>query len=157
MDKNMTHRDEAWMRFALSLAATAAAYDEVPVGAIIIYKDKLIGSGYNRKEAIPCATGHAEILAIQQASKSLGAWRLSDCELYSTLEPCVMCAGAIQQARISRVIYGAQDPKGGALGSLYQIHRDPRLNHAIDVTAGVLADEASLMLKNFFKQRRKQR
>lgn len=153
----MTNRDEAWMRFALSLAATAATYDEVPVGAIVVCRDKIIGSGFNRKETIPCATGHAEILAIEKASKNLGAWRLSDCELYSTLEPCVMCAGAIQQARISRVIYGAQDPKGGALGSLYQIHRDPRLNHTIDVTVGILADEASMMLKHFFKQRRRQR
>lgn len=153
----MVDKDEAWMRFALSLANTAAAYGEVPVGAIILCDGKVIGSGFNRKESIPCAMGHAELLAIEQASKHLGAWRLSDCELYSTLEPCVMCAGAIQQARIRRVVYGAQDPKGGALGSLYQIHHDPRLNHTIEVTAGVLAEEASLMLKSFFKQRRNQR
>lgn len=143
------------MRAALSLAETAAHCGEVPVGALIVAGDKIIATGYNRKEALQQAHGHAEFLAIMDAQKYLGSWRLSDCDLYVTLEPCLMCAGLIYQSRIRKVYYGALDPKAGAFGSLFQIQEDTRLNHKVVIQPGVLAEEAGQLLKDFFKSRRK--
>lgn len=143
-----------WMQIALSLAETAAARDEVPVGAVIVHEGKLIATGYNLREthANPCA--HAEIEAIEAACRTLGRWRLSDCDLYVTLEPCVMCAGAISQARLRHVYFGAMDPKAGAMGSLYKIHEDARLNHRLPVTSGLMAERCGAILTNFFRAKR---
>jgi tRNA(adenine34) deaminase len=150
-------RDEKWMRLGQSLAAHAAALGEVPVGAVIVADDRVIASGFNLREITKQATAHAELLAIQQASRVMDSWRLSNCELYVTLEPCIMCAGVIHQARLKRVIFGAYDPKGGALGSLYQIHDDQRLNHRYPALGGVLQSECSTQLSAFFAARRKQK
>lgn len=150
----MSLLDENYMRLALSLAETAAALDEVPVGAIMVKDGLIVGTGYNRREGSRQATAHAEIDAIQMASRTLGTWRLSACTLYVTLEPCLMCAGAIYQARVSRVVYGAQDLKAGAMGSLYAIHEDQRLNHRLPVESGILADDSAQMLKAFFRKKR---
>lgn len=142
------------MQIALSLAETAAARQEVPVGAVVVCEGKLIATGFNLREthANPCA--HAEILAIQAACETLGRWRLSDCELYVTLEPCLMCAGAISQARLKEVYYGAADPKAGAMGSLYRVHEDTRLNHRLPVTPGLMAEPCGAILSNFFRAKR---
>ena len=129
--------------------------DEVPVGAVIVKGNNIIASSYNLREHQQCATSHAELIAIQQACKNLNSWRLTDCRLFVTLEPCLMCAGAIIQARVGEVIYGAFDPKGGAMGSLYDLHQDIRLNHHPRVISGMLSDESSDLLKSFFKQKRK--
>lgn len=147
-------RDLMWMRQALILAAKAATLGEVPVGAIVVKDDEIIGQGYNQREQAQNPLKHAELDAIAMASQAVANWRLRQCELYVTLEPCVMCAGAIQQARLQRVIYGAKDPKAGAMGSLYEIHADLRLNHRLPVTAGVMALECSAILKQFFAARR---
>jgi tRNA(adenine34) deaminase len=146
--------DEFWMRQAFSLAESAGHLNEVPVGALVVKNGRLIGTGINLREREKQAVMHAEMLAIQQASRWLNAWRLSDCTLYVTLEPCLMCAGAIYQARLPRVVYGAKDPKGGALGSLYAVHEDHRLNHRFAVSSGVLHDESSRILSLFFQRRR---
>lgn len=146
--------DIFWMKHALSLAQTAAKQDEVPVGAVIVSEGKIISTGINQREALNKATSHAEVCAIEKANSVLKSWRLSNATLYVTLEPCLMCAGAIYQSRISRVVYGAKDPKGGALGSLYKIHEDSRLNHNFDITEGILKDECSQILKDFFKAKR---
>lgn len=146
--------DVFWMRKALQLAIKAGSQGEVPVGAVLIRNGKLVSSARNRREELQSPLGHAEILTLHGAAKKLGTWRLSDCTLYVTLEPCVMCAGGLWQSRIGRVVFGAHDPKGGALGSLYQIHSDQRLNHRYDITTGVLADECAQLLKDFFKDRR---
>jgi len=145
---------EKWMSFALSLAETAASIDEVPVGAIIIKNNKIISTGFNQKESSQSVTKHAEIIAIEAACKKLGSWRLNDCTLYVTLEPCMMCSGAIYQARLTEVIYGCSDPKGGCLGSLYSINTDDRLNHSFEVTKGVYGSQASELLQKFFKRKR---
>jgi tRNA(adenine34) deaminase len=147
--------DKAFMELALSLALTAAAYDEVPVGAVIVDANGwVIGSGFNRREEKHSVLSHAEMEAISAASALRKSWRLNDCTIYVTLEPCVMCAGALQQARIHRVVYGAYDPKGGALGTLYSVHADARLNHSFQVEAGVCEPECAQLLKDFFKQKR---
>ena len=149
--------DEFWMNLALKEAFRAQTRGEVPVGAVLVHKNELVSAGGNRRETWATPIAHAEIIAIQRASKKLQAWRLLDCTLYVTLEPCVMCAGALVQSRISRLVYGATDPKGGGIASLYQIGNDTRLNHQFKVTAGVLAEPCSFLLKNFFQERRKQR
>jgi tRNA(adenine34) deaminase len=142
------------MRLALSLAETAAIRGEVPVGAIIVRQDKIISTGFNQRETSHLACSHAEIEAISAANIRLKNWRLSDCTLYVTLEPCIMCAGAIQQSRLTRVVYGTKDPKGGAMGSLFSIHEDQRLNHQVDVETDVLQPDCSQILKDFFSKRR---
>lgn len=142
------------MRLALDLAREAQVLGEVPIGAVIVKDGRLIGSGYNLRECARDAVRHAEIDAIGAACRALGAWRLTGCELYVTLEPCIMCAGAIYQARLDRVYFGAMDPKAGAMGSLYKVHEDTRLNHRLPVVSGILADECSGILKAFFKERR---
>jgi tRNA(adenine34) deaminase len=154
--ESIESRDEAWMRVAYSLAETAAALGEVPVGAVVVHRDgRLLGTGFNLRETKQDALRHAEIEAIEHACRTLGAWRLSECDLYVTLEPCVMCAGAIHQARLNRVVYGAMDPKAGAMGSLYAIHEDQRLNHRLPVTTGVMGEACGLVLRDFFRARRK--
>lgn len=146
-----------WMQKALFFADLASAIYEVPVGAIIIKNDVMIGWGYNRREVDRLAIRHAEMDAIAMASKALGSWRLLDCTLYVTLEPCIMCAGALVQARIPRVVFGTRDPKAGAMGSLYSVHNDMRLNHQIIVSEGLLATQSGEILRDFFQKRRKKR
>ena len=147
--------DEKYMRRALELAAEAATKGEIPVGAVIVEQTpdgpRVVAEASNFKELSGDPLGHAEVLAIRRAAESLGRWRLSGCTLYVTLEPCTMCAGAIVHARVDRVVYATQDPKAGAVQSLYQILSDPRLNHAPTVTTGVLQAEASEQLKGFFR------
>jgi len=149
--------DIGYMRRALALAAQAAALGEVPVGAVIVGESGVIAEAYNERETLPSALAHAELTALRTACEKLGRWRLSGCTLYVTLEPCVMCAGALVQARVDRVVYGARDPKAGAVESLYQVLSDSRLNHRPEVVGGVLADECSSVLSAFFKARRAER
>jgi len=147
-------RHEHYMRLALQQAAAAAQADEVPVGAVIVHHQQLIAAAHNQRETLQDPTAHAEILALTQAAAALGTWRLEDCTLYVTLEPCPMCAGAILQARIPRVVYGAQDLKAGAVQSLFQLLSDPRLNHRCEVLPGVLATECGQILTRFFQRQR---
>jgi tRNA(adenine34) deaminase len=147
--------DEEWMRRALALAARAAAIGEVPVGALVVSPDgELLGAGFNRRESDQDPTAHAEILAIRQAAARWGSWRLVDCDLFVTLEPCAMCAGAIVLARIRRLVYGASDPKAGFCGSLGDLVRDERLNHRVTLVSGVLAEESGSTLRSFFARLR---
>lgn len=146
--------DHFWMSKALGLANKAAKKGEVPVAALVVGPEGLIASAINTRERQQTPLGHAEIFALHKASQKKHSWRLSDCTLYVTLEPCLMCAGAIQQARIGRVVYGAKDPKGGAVESLYSVLDDSRLNHNVSVTSGILEKECSQLLKLFFKNRR---
>ena len=143
------------MALALDQAQIALANQEVPVGAVAVCGGKVVGQGYNRKERGLDPTAHAEIMALREAAATLGRWRLSDVVLYVTLEPCVMCAGAMVQARLARLVFGAPDPKGGACGSEYNILQDHRLNHQTPVMAGVRRDEASRLLTDFFTQLRR--
>lgn len=143
-----------WMRRALAQAAEAFEEDEVPVGAVVVHGDRVIGEGRNQRETLRDPTAHAEMLAITQAAESLGSWRLLDCTLYVTLEPCPMCAGAVVQARIPRVIYGTPDPKAGACDTLFNLLSDVRLNHQAVVLGGVLQDECRAILQEFFRKQR---
>ena len=147
---------ERWMRAALREAAQALAEDEVPIGAVVVCGGRIIGSAHNQREQLKDPTAHAEMVAITQAAQALGSWRLDDCTLYATLEPCPMCAGAIVQARVPWVVYGAADPKAGAVDTLYQLLRDPRLNHRCRSTSGVLAAECGAILSEFFQAKRRQ-
>jgi tRNA(adenine34) deaminase len=142
------------MRAALEEARRAYEEGEVPVGALVVQGERVIAAAHNQREALCDPTAHAEIIAITQAAISLGSWRLLDCTLYSTLEPCPMCAGAIVQARLPRVVYGAADPKAGACHTLYQITSDVRLNHQAGVLGGVLASECKSLLQQFFADQR---
>jgi len=147
--------DIAAMRQAIALAAAAAAMDEAPIGCVVLAPAGIvIGRGHNRREIDGDPTAHAEIIAIKQAAAAVGNWRLVDCTLVVTLEPCAMCAGAIVNARIGRLVYGAADPKAGAVRTLYQMCDDPRLNHRVAVTAGVLAEECGAILTSFFRGKR---
>jgi tRNA(adenine34) deaminase len=145
----------AWMREALAEADKAAALGDVPVGAVAVHFDggagRVVGRGYNRKEHDRDPTAHAEMIAMRQAAATLGGWRLVDVTLYCTLEPCVMCAGAMIQARLPRLVYAADDPKYGAGGSVMDLLQHPRLNHRVEVIRGVLADEAGAQLAAFFE------
>lgn len=148
--------DEQRMRLALEQARLADALDEVPVGCVVVHEPSgaVVGAGHNRR-VIDCdPTAHAEILALRQAGLTLGRWMLVDCALYVTLEPCAMCAGAMINARIPRVVYGCDDPKAGAIRSLYRLCDDARLNHQVHVLGGVLAEECSSLLKAFFQRQR---
>jgi tRNA(adenine34) deaminase len=145
------------MQQALLAAARAADMGEVPVGAILVIQDRMITSAHNERECRRDPTAHAEILALQAASRQLGRWRLTDACLYVTLEPCPMCAGALVNSRIGRLVYGATDPKAGAAESLYTLLQDPRLNHSVELTAGVCAKESATLLKTFFAARRKKK
>jgi tRNA(adenine34) deaminase len=142
------------MRLALDEARQAFAEDEVPIGAIVVYEGRLIAAAHNQREQLHDPTAHAEMIAITQAAAARGDWRLERCVLYVTLEPCPMCAGAILQARLPTVIYGAADPKAGAVQSLFRLLDDSRLNHRANVTAGVLANEAGELLTQFFRKQR---
>jgi len=143
-----------WMEMALDEAAVAANQGEVPVGALLLHEGEVVGKAHNLRESSHDPLGHAELLAIGQAAKALGRWRLSGCTLVVTLEPCPMCAGAIVNARIDRLVFATRDPRAGAVGSIYDIVRDPRLNHRAEVIEGVCAERASQMLKDFFAARR---
>jgi tRNA(adenine34) deaminase len=142
------------MHRALKLAQKAALNNEVPVGAVVVYGGRIVGRGRNQVETRKDASRHAEIMALKQAAKKLGRWRLTGCTLYVTLEPCAMCAGAMVLARIDRLVFAASDPKAGACGSVFNIVEDKRLNHRIVVDRGLLEKEASEMLKVFFKDKR---
>lgn len=148
--------DQNYMKQALGLAVQAMEEDEVPVGAIITHGNKVIGVGWNQRESLKDPTAHAEMIAITQAAAAIEDWRLEQCTLYVTLEPCPMCAGAILQSRVSRVVYGASDPKAGAVDSLFRMLDDPRLNHRCDTTAGVMAEDCGALLTHFFRQKRAQ-
>jgi tRNA(adenine34) deaminase len=146
--------DEHFMRLAIREAERALDHEDVPVGAAIVRDGEVAGIGHNERELRQDPTAHAELLAIREAARALGSWRLLDCVLYVTLEPCAMCAGAIVLARLPRVIYGASDPKAGAAGSVLDILGEPRLNHRPEVAAGLLADESAALLRDFFGSRR---
>jgi len=148
--------DQHWMQKAIELARQAAALGEVPIGAVVIHQPdgRLIGQGFNRRELDHDPTAHAEILALRQAAKSLGQWRLTDCTLYVTLEPCPMCAGAIVNARVAALVYGCDDPKAGAVRTLYQLCQDSRLNHRVNVTCGVEVETCAALLGEFFRIQR---
>jgi tRNA(adenine34) deaminase len=142
------------MADALVEASRAASHGEVPVGAIVVLEGKIIGRGHNQPIAGKDPTAHAEILALREAARTIGAYRLPDAILYVTLEPCVMCVGAVIHARLAAIKYGARDEKAGALGSVYDIGRDGRLNHRIEVVGGLMEDECAAVLRDFFQQRR---
>jgi tRNA(adenine34) deaminase len=146
--------DERWMRLALEEAALAAADDEVPVGAVVVAGGRVVASAHNQREQLLDPTAHAEMIALTQAAAALGSWRLDGCVLYVTLEPCPMCAGAILQARVPRVVWGAADPKAGAVESLYRLFDDPRLNHRVEHVGHILAPECGRLLTEFFRTKR---
>ena len=148
--------DRKWMRIALREAENALASDDVPIGAIAVHKGRIIGRGYNRREADQDPTAHAEMIALRQAAHVLGQWRLEDVTLYCTLEPCAMCAGALVLARVPRLVYAAIDPKAGAAGSVMDVTRHHRLNHHTQVEHGVLAEEAAEQIRGFFRKLRAQ-
>lgn len=145
---------DRWMRAALEQARMAFEAGEVPVGAVIVHQERVIAEAHNQRETLKDPTAHAEMIALTQAAEALGSWRLLDCTLYVTLEPCPMCAGALVQARIPTIIYGATDPKAGACHTLYQITSDPRLNHQATVMGGVLQPECRAILQEFFAVQR---
>ena len=147
-------RDEYWMRLALREAARAVEHDDVPVGAVVVHAGEVIGAAHNERELRQDPTAHAEMLALREAARHLRSWRLLGTVLYVTLEPCVQCAGAIVLGRIPRVVYGARDPKAGAAGSVLDVLSEPRLNHRPEVAAGLLAEECSAVLVDFFRTRR---
>ncbi|MBM7560988.1 nucleoside deaminase [Fusibacter tunisiensis] len=143
-----------FMREALVEAQKALKFNEVPIGAVVVYKDLIIGRGYNTRESDEYALSHAEINAIREASKVMGGWRLTDCDIYVTIEPCPMCCGAIFQSRIRSITYGAPDPKAGACGSIFNLFELNGLNHYATIQAGVLEEECKALMQNFFKERR---
>ncbi|MEG2459030.1 MAG: tRNA adenosine(34) deaminase TadA [Raoultibacter sp.] len=147
--------DEYYMQMALSEARLAGAIDEVPIGAVVVRHGEVLARAHNRREIDRDPSGHAEFLAMKAAAVALDAWRLSGCTVYVTLEPCIMCAGLMHQARIDRCVYGAPDPKAGALGTLYAINADERLNHTFEVTGGVLQEACGGLLSEFFRRKRK--
>jgi len=147
--------DEAWMREALAEAARGQASDEVPIGAVVVIDGAIAGRAHNAPVASSDPTAHAEVLALRAAAEKVGNYRLPGATLYVTLEPCAMCCGAMLNARIARVVYGARDPKGGAVESLYRLLDDPRLNHRVASVGGVLAEESAALLRGFFDRRRR--
>lgn len=151
----MSHTDEYWMNYALQLAEKAQAEGEVPVGAVLVKQDEVVGEGWNQPLALHDPSAHAEIQALRSAGQRLENYRLPGTRLYVTLEPCAMCAGAIVHARVQTLIYGASDPRTGAAGSVFSIVDNPQLNHRCEVVSGVLADESAALLKGFFAARRK--
>ncbi len=148
--------DALRMAQALRAAADAAEAGEVPVGAVVYHNERLIGRAHNQRETLQDPTAHAEILAITQAASALGSWRLDDCVMYVTLEPCAMCAGALVLSRMKRLVYGAVDPKAGACGSVLDVLACERLNHTVEVTSGVMAGPCGQILSDFFRERRRQ-
>lgn len=154
MNEMPNKSDKELMQIAIKEAKIAEENGDVPIGAVIVYENQIIGKAYNQREQLQDPTAHAEIIALTQAAAFLESWRLLGCTMYVTLEPCTMCAGALVLARIDRLVYGCDDPKTGAVKSLYNIVTDERLNHIIDVTSGVLAEECSDLLQQFFRRRR---
>ncbi|WP_195576443.1 tRNA adenosine(34) deaminase TadA [Paenibacillus sp. 1001270B_150601_E10] len=152
--QRLTYTDEYWMRQAIEEARKAEAIGEVPIGAVIVRDDQIIGRGHNLRESTRDSTAHAEMIAIREASSSLEAWRLLNCTLYVTLEPCPMCAGAIVQSRVPRVVFGTRDPKAGCGGTLMNLLQEPRFNHRADVLEGVLQEECAQLLTSFFRRLR---
>lgn len=155
MMQQMEPSDLQYMEEALDLARAAAAQGEVPVGAVVVYDGRVVGRGGNRREQDQDFAAHAEFLAMREAAKVLGTWRLSGCTVYVTLEPCPMCAGALVLSRVDRCVFGAYDPKGGFLGTLGDFSNHPGLNHAFEVTGGVMAEVSGELLKSFFRQLRR--
>ena len=151
---DISKRDEKYMRGAIEAARIAEENGDVPIGAVIVYQDRVIARAYNQREQLQDPTAHAEIVALTQAAEFVGSWRLEGCTMYVTLEPCCMCAGALVLSRMDRLVYGCGDPKAGACKSLYNIVQDDRLNHRLEVTAGVLVAECSTILQDFFERRR---
>ena len=151
---NFTLDDEKWMRIALLEAEKALEKEDVPIGAIAVLNDEIIGRGYNKREADQDPTAHAEMIAIRQAAQLIGHWRLENVTLYCTLEPCAMCAGAMVLARLPRLVYATTDPKAGAGGSIMNITSHPQLNHHVEVTSGLFADEAAEQIRAFFRMLR---
>ncbi|MGI6735269.1 MAG: tRNA adenosine(34) deaminase TadA [Bacilli bacterium] len=150
----MNKTDEKYMRLALKEAHKAAALNEVPVGAVIVCNDKVIARGFNKREINNDPLGHAELIAIRKASKKRNNWRLVDCDLYVTVEPCAMCAGAIMWSRFKRVVYGASDPKGGAMGEIFNLFDEKIVNHIPEIKSGVLASECKDLIQSFFRNKR---
>ena len=146
--------DLDYLRSAIAEGQDAEANGEVPVGAVVVHENKIVGRGQNRVLRDSDPTAHAEIVALREAGRALANYRLEDCTLYATLEPCAMCAGAILHARIARLVYAAPDPKAGACGSVLSVMNHPQLNHQVDVTPGLLSEECSILLQNFFRARR---
>lgn len=158
-EMEIQHRDEVkthekYMRQALRQAQKAAAIGEVPIGCVIVYEDRIIARGYNQRNTRKTSLGHAELLAIRKANKKLGDWRLEDCTMYITLEPCPMCAGAIVQARIPRVVLGAMNPKAGCAGSIVNLLQERRFNHQVEIIPDILVSECQSIMKEFFRELR---
>jgi len=151
---NDNKKDQLYMKTAIEQAQIAEENGDVPIGAVIVYENQIIGKAYNQREQLQDPTAHAEIIALTQAAAFLESWRLHGCTMYVTLEPCPMCAGALVLARMDRLVYGCDDPKTGAVVSLFNILNDERLNHIIKATSGVLAEECSDLLQQFFRRRR---
>jgi tRNA(adenine34) deaminase len=154
MTEHFFPRDEYFMRLALREAERALEHDDVPIGAVVVHEGEVIGSGCNERELREDPTAHAELLALREAARALGSWRVLDSVLYVTLEPCAMCAGAIVLARVPRVVFGTRDPKAGAAGSVLDVLAEPRLNHRPEVAGGLLAEECATLLTSFFAGRR---
>ncbi|HEY1629502.1 MAG TPA: tRNA adenosine(34) deaminase TadA [Tepidisphaeraceae bacterium] len=152
----MNEQANQWMRLAIAEAHKALAFDEVPIGAIVVHEPsgQIVGRGYNRRQSDRDPTGHAELFALREAGKNLNDWRLVDCIIIVTLEPCPMCAGAIVNSRVAKLIYGCDDPKAGAVRTLFQLCEDSRLNHRVEVVAGILAEECAQLLTTFFRDQR---
>ena len=153
-DLIQSKKDRAYMQEALELAEKADGGGDVPIGCVIVYEGRVIGRGYNRRNQDHSALAHAEILAIREATEAMGDWRLEGCTMYVTLEPCQMCAGAIVQARIPRVVIGAMNPKAGCAGSILNLLEEPAFNHQVEVETGLLEEDSSKLLKNFFAKLR---
>lgn len=156
-ERSMRSIDEKYMKEAIRQARKAYAIGEVPIGCVIVYKDKIIGRGYNRRMADKNTLSHAELIAIRKASRKMGDWRLEECTMYVTLEPCQMCSGAIVQSRMSRVVVGCMNPKAGCAGSILNLLQMKEFNHQAELTTGVLEEECSQMMKDFFKELRSRR
>lgn len=153
-EENLLSVDERYMRMAIDQAYIAEENGDVPIGCVIVLESRVIAKAYNQREQLHDPTAHAEIIALTQAAEAVGNWRLDGCTIYVTLEPCPMCAGALVLGRLDRLVYGTDDPKTGAVKSLYNIVQDPRLNHRLEVTAGVLAEDCRAQLQAFFQRRR---
>ena len=156
-EPSVSPEDMRYMKEAIRQAKKAAALGDVPIGCVIVYQDKIIGRGYNRRMADKTVLAHAEILAMKKACKKMGDWRLEDCTMYVTLEPCPMCAGAIVQARIPRVVIGCMNPKAGCAGSVLNLLKEPGFNHQAQVVTGILEEECSEMMSSFFTELRKKK
>jgi tRNA(adenine34) deaminase len=156
LESDVQETHHRYMNEALKEAARAASEGEVPVGCVIVHEDRIVGRGHNQRETLQDATAHAEMIAISAACQTLGTWRLEDCIMYVTLEPCPMCAGAIVLSRVKQLVFGARDPKAGACGTLFDIVRDDKLNHIVEVVSGVMAQDAQILLKEFFANLREE-